>query len=219
MVIGTIGILLDSEYAMSFDLNKKDTDIEAVVKKAKRDKDLLADLVENLKSKNENIRYNSFKILLQISEDEPKLLYSSWNFLEELLDSKNTYHRSSSAHLIANLTAVDTKNKFEKIFHRYYELLNDSVILAAGITANSGKIAKAKPKLQTKITNILLNIDKTKQKHKDLIKAGTINSFDMYFNESKDKKKIIRFVKGQLSCKSPKTRKKAKEFLKKWNSE
>ena len=32
----------------------------------------------------------------------------------------------------------------------------------------------------------------------------------------RDKQKIIEFVKHQLNCESPKTRKKAREFLKKW---
>lgn len=200
---------------MSLELSEKDANVEFIAKKALKDDDLLSELVENLKSQEETVRYNSFKVLLHITEVEPERLYSSWNFLEDMLESKNTYWRSSAARLIANLTVVDTKNKFEKIFDKYYGLLDDSVILAASITANSGKIAKAKPKLQTKITNKLLNIDKTKQKHKDLIKAGAIEAFDGYFEEIKDKKKIIDFVKEQLNCESPKTRKRAKEFLKK----
>ncbi len=112
---------------------------------------------------------------------------------------------------------VDIQNKFDMIFDTYFDLLNDSVIVAGHVTANSGKIAKAKPQLQTKITNKLLSIDETKQKHKDLIKAGAIESFSAYFEESPDKKRIINFVKQQLHCDSPKTRKTAKEFLTKWN--
>jgi len=201
---------------MSLDLRKKEADVKSIAKNALKDDDLLSALVENLKSQEETVRYNSYKVLLQITEKKPEVLYSSWDFLEDMLDAKNTYWRSSSARLLGNLTAVDSKNKFEKIFDKYYDMLNDSVIIAASITANSGKIAKAKPKLQSKITNKLLNIDKTNQKHKDLIKAGAIESFDEYFEEAKDKKKILIFVKEQLDCESPKTRKKAKEFLKKW---
>jgi len=48
------------------------------------------------------------------------------------------------------------------------------------------------------------------------VKAGAIEALDEYFEEAKDKKKILEFVKDQLKCTSPKTRKKAKEFLKKW---
>jgi hypothetical protein len=201
---------------MLLDLRKKDANVKSIAKKALKDDDLLSELVENLKSQEETVRYNSYKVLLEITQKKPEALYPSWDFLEGMLDAKNTYWRSSSARLLGNLMAVDSKNKFEKIFDRYYDLLNDSVIIAAGITANSGRIAKAKPKLQSKITNKLLNIDKTDQKHKDLIKAGAIESFDEYFEDAKDKKKILKFVKEQLDCESPKTRKKAKEFLIKW---
>jgi hypothetical protein len=44
-------------------------------------------------------------------------------------------------------------------------------------------------------------------------------AFDAYFEKSKDQARIIEFVKAQLNCESPKTRDKAKAFLKKRNRE
>jgi hypothetical protein len=187
-------------------------------KESLRDEKALSELLETLKSKDETKRYNSFKALLRLSEEQPNFLYPNWNFLADMLDSDNAYWKLSAIRILANLTRVDTENRFEKIFNEYYNLLNDSVIIAGHITANSGKIARAKPGLQTEITNRLLNIDKTTQKHKDLVKAGAIESFGEYFAESKDKEKIIGFVKQQLNGKSPKTRKIAREFLKKWGN-
>ena len=92
-----------------------------------------------------------------------------------------------------------------------------SVIPAAYVTAKSGKIALAKPALQSEITSRLLDIDNTVQKHKDLVKASAIEAFDAYFEKSRDQARIIAFVKAQLDCESPKTRRMAKEFLEKWN--
>ena len=176
---------------------------------------MLPELLEGLKSKNETERYNSFKVLLLISEEHPEVLYSKWDFFIDMIDSDNAYWKLSAVRIIANLTRVDTENRFEEIFNKYYNLLNDSVIVAGHITANSGKIARAKPTLQAEITNKLLNIDKTNQEHKDLVKAGAIESFSEYFEEAKNKDEIIEFVKQQLDSNSPKTKKKAKEFLKK----
>jgi ABC-type phosphate/phosphonate transport system substrate-binding protein len=153
-----------------------------------------------------------------LSEEQPESLYPRWDFLADMLDSDNAYRKLIAVRLIANLTRVDTEGRFEKIFDKYYNLLNDSVIIAGHITANSGKIARAKPKLQTEITNRLLNIDKTTQKHKDLVKAGAIDSFGEYFVESKDKEKIMGFVRQQLNGESPKARKIARAFLKKWGN-
>jgi hypothetical protein len=178
----------------------------------------IPELLESLKSKDETERYGSFEVLLRLSEEKPETLYPHWDFLAEMLDAKNAYWKLIAVRLLANLTRADSESKFDKIFDKYYNLLNDSVIIAGHITANSGKIARAKPKLQAEITNRLLNIDKTTQKHKDLIKAGAIESFSEYFAESKDKEKIIEFVRQQLNGESPKTRKIAKEFLSKWGN-
>lgn len=53
-------------------------------------------------------------------------------------------------------------------------------------------------------------------KQKELIKGYAIEAFNEYFAEIKDKGKILEFVKNQLKSTSPKTRKKAKQFLKRW---
>ena len=119
--------------------------------------------------------------------------------------------------ILANLTQADRDNRFETLFDRYYALLNDSVIVAGHLAADSGTIAKAKPELQNKITQRLLNIDKTMQKHKGLVKAYAIDGLNEYYNEAENKKTILQFVREQLTSSSPKTRTKAKQFLRKWS--
>ena len=205
---------------MSVNLNNKNVDIKAAAKQALKDKDFLDELLGNLWSKNETLRYNSHKILFHITEEKPQALYSEWDYFVKFLDSDNTYHKLSAVWLLANLTFADKKNKFEKIFNKFYDLLDDkSYITAAYICEASGKIAIAKPNLQTKITNKLLSIDKTHhiQERIDLVKAYIIDAFGQYYEQAKNKKKILEFVEEQLNCQSPKTRKKAKDFLKQIN--
>ena len=207
---------------MSIDLNDKKLDIKAVSKIVIKDEKLRSELLDNLWSKNETLRYNSHKILFYITEQKPELLYDRWDDLVKFLDSDNTYHKCSSVWLLANLTKTDKDNKFEKIFNKYYSLLDDkSFITAAYVSQASGTIALAKPKLQTKITNRLLKIDEThhEQERKDLAKASIIDTFSQFFTQAKNKKVILDFVREQLECKSPKTRKKAKEFLKSFSLE
>ena len=202
---------------MTVDLNNKKIDIKVVAKKALKNRKLLSELLDNLWSKNETIRYNSHKVLFFLTEEHPQTLYSSWDYLVKFLDSDNTYHKLSAVLLLANLTRIDKDNKFEKVFDKFYGLLDDrSFITAAYLAGASGKIAKAKPKLQTKITNRLLSIDKThhEQERKDLVKASIIESFEEYFEQTRSKKRILEFVQKQLNCQSPKTKKAAKEFLK-----
>ena len=206
--------------AMSVDLNAKNINIKAVAKKALKDDKLMAALLDSLWSKNETIRYNSHRILFLITDEQPQALYSNWDYFVKFLDSDNTYHKLSAVLLLANLTQVDKDNNFERLFDRFYDLLDDkSFITAAYLAGASGRIARVKPKLQTRITNRLLNIDRTHhgQERKDLVKASIIGAFEEYFDQTRNKKRIVDFVQKQLSCKSPKTRKAAKEFLKRLN--
>jgi len=201
---------------MPANLNNKSINIKAIAKKALKDDKLLAELLDNLWSKNEMIRYNSHKVLVFLSQEHSTAIYPKWDYLMKFLESDNTYHKLSAIHLLANLTKVDKDGKFEKIFNKFYGLLDDkSFITAAYVAGASGKIAMAKPKLRTKITNKLLSIDKThyEQERKDLVKVGAIEAFEEYFEQARNKKQITEFVQKQLKSKSPKTRKKAKEFL------
>jgi len=195
-------------------------DVENIVKKAIKDDKLLSELLQGILSKKDEIRSKNFEILLQISKTYPKILYLKWDFLADLLTSGNHFHRYIAINLLANLTSVDSNNKFEEIFDIYFSNIESNRTMVAGQTAlNSGKIAKEIPNFQPKITHILLNIDKIYQgKHTELLKGYAIDAFNEYFKETEDKKEILNFVKAQLNSNSPKTKKIAKEFLKKWDS-
>lgn len=202
---------------MSF-LEDKCAEPEALAKDALEDEKVLQDLLNGVLSKNDVVRQNSFKTLNYLSKNHPESIYGKLDFFADLIRRGNSFHKYIAIWIIANLTKADPENKFEKLFDDYYGLLGDkSVIPAAHVAAKSGKIALAKPELQAEITSKLLDIDSTVQKHKDLVKASAIEAFDAYFEKSKDQAKIIEFVKAQLNCESPKTRKMAKEFLEKWN--
>jgi len=200
-------------------IEKKGVNAESIAKKVVKDERLLDDLLEGVSSEKAVIKYKSLKVLMLVSEQQPKMLYSKWDFFVKLLDDDNTFLRVIGATIIANLTRVDTKNKFEKIFNKYYSLLEDeSMINTANIARRSGIIARAKPHLQGKITNKLLDIDKTHHSSecKNIIKGKAILSFDEYIDEFKDKEKIIRFVKNELKNTRSATKKKAEKLLKKW---
>jgi len=201
------------------EMNDKDADIETVVEKALAAPELLSEIWNGLTSKEETLRYNCHKVLISISEKNGKLLYPKWDYLVEFLSSINSYRKMSAIQLIASLTGIDDENRFEKIVDKYYGLLDDkSMIVAIYVAASSGRIVSAKPHLEREITNRLLDIDNTHhpEDRKPLIKAGAIEAFDEYFQEASEKEKIVSFVREQLNCDSPKTRKLAREFLGKW---
>ncbi|MCU0645618.1 MAG: hypothetical protein MUC94_15350 [bacterium] len=200
------------------DLANKSITVEEAAKAAIEHREILADLLEGIVSKKDEIRFNSYQILLHISEVNPEIFYSKWDDLAALLISDNHYHRYIAINLIANLVMIDTENKFEADFENYFDNIAGEKTMVAGQTAmNAGKIAKAKPGLQTRITEFLLKIDKIHRgKQIELMKAYAIASFDYYFDEIAETTEIINFVKENLNSESPKTRKAAKEFLSKW---
>jgi hypothetical protein len=154
-----------------------------------------------------------------MSENHPDVLFQYWDSLVELLRSDNSFSKLAAIHIIATLVPFDKQNRFEKVFDIYYALLDDrSVMVASHIAGSSGKIARSKPGLQSKITRHLLNIDNTHfmMERKDLIKAYAIEAFKEFFEESMDQSLILTFVKDQIASSSSKTGKLAKAFLAKW---
>jgi hypothetical protein len=133
------------------------------------------------------------------------------------LDSDNSYHRSIGVRLIANLARCDGKNRLERIFDRYFGLLDDDKIVTARYLAqHAGRIAHAKPILQERITERLLAVDETHhaQSRKDLLKGDVLAAFDEFFDSSPQRERILDFAEQQLASTSPRTRKTAREFLK-----
>ncbi|MBN1862754.1 MAG: hypothetical protein JW790_03845 [Dehalococcoidales bacterium] len=196
----------------------KEPDLAQAVACSLVDSHLRSEILKGMLAKNETYRYNCYKVLFNISSETPQVLYPEWDYFVELLSSPNSYHRMAAANIIANLVKADSEDRFEGIFDRYFGLLDDKSLVVAIYTAqNAGKIAAAKTGLRDKITARLLAIDSTHhaQDRKDLIKAGAIESFGEFFNASPDKERILAFVREQLACKSPKTRKLAKGFLSK----
>jgi hypothetical protein len=201
------------------DLNTKDVDIESLAQQALEDPEVFSELLSGLSNKQERVGYNCLLALLLVGEEHPELLYPHWDLFVELLGRENTYFKLRGANLIAACVSADNGNRFESLFDEYYGLLDGSgVITATYIARNSGKIARAKPALESRITDRLLAIDETSHpaERRDLIKAYALDSFQEYFEVSERQEEILDFARAQLESKSPKTRKAAKVFLKTW---
>ena len=179
----------------------------------------LVKILEKVNPKVGEQEYNTNGTALKfISEQNPKLLYSNWDFFHNLLKSKNNYLKMHALYIIANLCLVDKEGKFDLMFEDFFDLLDcDSLMIANHTALVLGKIAKIKPKMREKITAQLFNIDSThwEPKRKDLIKSYVIKAFKEYFELTKNQEEIYEFVANQLNTGSPSTNKEAANFLKK----
>ena len=127
------------------ELNKKDINPNVFTEKIIKNHDLIKQYLEGLLSKNETYRYNCFKVLYDVSEKKPDLLYHHWNFFVNQLRSNNNYHKMSAVLIIANLASVDKENRFENIFNEFFRAPNaiDRKITGTGLgLAIAKKIAE-----------------------------------------------------------------------------
>ena len=173
-----------------------------------------------LNNKHIMVYYHSYNILAKSSELKPELVYRYWNDFASLLNHKNSYHRDFGLTLIANLTKIDSENKFSSVFDDYFKCLNDAKFMTARhCIQNTAKILTNKSELNEDILNILLNIDELcnfPEKQKALLKSDVINVFDEFYREINNKEMINKFVKVELNSISPKTKKRAREFILKY---
>jgi len=197
---------------------KKETEAEDVAEKVRENPDLLSELFVGISSTNPKIKFGSAKTLRIISEKNPEMLYSRMEIFVNLLDSGNNILKWIAMDIIANLTMVDSHNEFNKLFKKFYGYLYEgSLITAAHVVDNSGKIALSKPELQDEITKELLKVEKIPLPTKEcrnILTGKAIKAFEVYYDKIADKGKVVSFVKRQSNNPRNATKAKAEKFLK-----
>ena len=97
------------------------------------------------------------------------------------------------------------------------------MITVANVVGNTGKIVLAKPTLVNKITKELLKVENIKtsphltEECKKVIAEQAIMAFNQFFDLVERKEQVIKFVKRQTQSSRKSLRKKANDFLKKWD--
>jgi len=203
-------------------INKKQ-----LLKTVKEDPAVVPLLLQGIGHKKAAVRYGCSKVLMDLSEEHPELLYSDFDFFVKLLDSKYRILVWTAFGILANLTRVDAENRFDTIFDKYYSFLgNDYMITVANLVGNSGKIANAKPYLVPKITTELLKVQNLSttphltEECKKVISQHAISSFDLFFDKiDQQQAQVLNFVKSCQNCSRKKLRTKAEKFLKKWDTQ
>lgn len=200
------------------ELNQKEDHSKDIAEKAVTNPQLISILLNLISSDVARIKFRSIKVLNIISGKNPEILYPRVDFFIELLDTGNKVIMWNAMDILANLSAVDSQEKIEYIFEKFYGLLSDESMITAGhVVDNSWKIARAKPEYQKKITGNLLELENIPrdQECRSILLGKAILSFDKYFDEIHDKEEVISLVKRQLDSPRNATKVKAEQFLKK----
>jgi hypothetical protein len=197
---------------------------EELLLKVERNFDLLPEVLDGVSSSIPAIRYGCAKVLMDLSEKFPEKLYPYFDSFVDLLDSNHRILTWNAMGIIANLAKVDRNHKFDAIFDKYYNFLDDEyMVTVANVVGYSGKIALAKPHLTQKITDELLKVENISttphltEECKRVIAEKTIESLDLFFDRINTKDKVISFVKRRLNSPRKTLKTKAETFLRKWN--
>ena len=184
--------------------------------------DLIPILVKGMYSLKPSVRYGCGKVLMDLSETHPEKMYQNIDSFIDLLDSKYRIITWNSMAIIANIAEVDKEKKIDTIFQKYINFLKDEyMITVANTIENLGKIALAKPYLIQKITTEILRVENIKltphltEECRRVIAEKAIGSFDQFFNNIQEKKKVLSFVERQVKSSRKSLRSKATEFVKK----
>jgi len=138
-----------------------------------------------------------------------------------LLRSSNDPSRYIAAEILPLLAGVDREGRWGTILDDYAGLTRaPNLPLASHAVLGLGLVARARPEYRERVTAALLSLGKARirEERKALLKAYAIESLGNYFDGTSRKDAVLTFVRGQLKSKSPKGRKAAELFLRKYGS-
>ena len=203
-------------------IGQKEIEKEQIAERIIGEPGLLADVREGMSAPKASVKFGCSKVLRIISQKKPEVLYPSFDFFVQLLDSDNTFLRCDAILILANLAAVDSANKLEAIFDRYFAPVSGPVlIIAANVIGGAARIALAKPALTDRIVHELLKVEAAEYQTaecRNIALGQAIMSFEQFFEQIGDKEGVIQLVKKQLANTRNSTRQKAAQFLRKHGS-
>ncbi|MHB1485890.1 MAG: hypothetical protein ACYCYI_14705 [Saccharofermentanales bacterium] len=202
----------------------KKLDIDRFTDSVIENSDMIPVLIEIMNTDKGTAKFYCDKIIRNISEKDPKLIYPYFDDLFKMIRSDNSFIKWGAIITISNLISVDDENKFNGFFREYFSLLETgSMVAAANVICNAWKILKYKPYYENEITGKLLGIDTYTYLYKgepsceckNILIGHVLDCFDKYFDISENKTKMLEFASRHIHNERSSVSKKAENFLKK----
>ncbi len=203
------------------EISEKNVDIDKYINLILKDENIRDDIVDlTLHHPHIMVYYHGYYILDKATELEPSIFYKYWDEFESLLKHKNTYHRQIGIVILSNLSDVDMNNNFSKIMKDYLNCLYDNKILIGTYCVKYLKnIIRNKPEYKNQVMDELLNHRKKthyNKKQEALLEFYILELFEENYQELENKDKINSYITERQISISPKTKKKSKELIKKF---
>ncbi|MFH1194887.1 MAG: hypothetical protein V1720_04195 [bacterium] len=204
-------------------ISEKGSDKEKIANKVIKNPELLPEVFEGLNYPKADTKYGCEKVLRLISESKPEILYPYFDRFVEMMNSDVTFHKWGAIISIANLASVDTENKIDRLFKKYFSPIDGTtMITAANIIGSAYKIALAKPELADKIAKEILKVEYAiyeTDECRNIAIGHAIESFTNFYELIKNKKQVNKFILEQMNNSRTAVKKKAGKFLKKYKME
>ena len=208
--------------ALAEAISVKDVDVDTFVHLAVSDDSARDAIVKHMVTHPHiMVYYHCFYVVDKASRQRPDLFYPYWPEVAALLQHSNSYHRDFALTIIANLTQVDQDDLFAGVYTDYFAHINDDKFMTGQCCVqNSVKIIRHRPDFRDRILALLLDMERLctyTEKQKAVLRADVLDVLDEVYAEVRDRTEVHAFINDSITSLSPKTRRKAKELVKKYH--
>ena len=202
-------------------------DIDAFIKNIEARPEHIGALLKIIREDTGSAKFYCDKAIQKISETNPSLVYPYFHEISKLLDSENNFIKWGAIRTVSNLFAVDREKRFDRIYDKYFGLIDsDSMITASNVIGSAWKYVLAYPETEGDVTARLLKVAENTYIHKgepssecrNIAIGHVIDCFDKYFEVSASQGRMLAFAESQRNNCRKSTARKAADFLKKHNS-
>ena len=202
---------------------QKNFDVNEFAQIAIQEEDARNEIVHQMLTNSDiMVYYHCYYVVDRASQKQPELFYPYWEKLTQLLHHENSYHRDFALEIIGNLAKVDHEDRFAEIADDYFALIHDEKFMTGNCCVkNMLKIYRHKPQQRERILDTLLDIEHRcdyTAKQKAVLKADVLEIFDELIESASSRRdEMDQFIQAEVRSISPKTRKKAKELVRKYS--
>lgn len=221
---GFLILMTLTKLALRSKLLRRGVDPGRLARQVAEQPDLLVELFDGLGAREPAIKYGSAKVLRALSDLDPAVLYPEIDVFIERLDSDNKFMHCDALLVLANLAAVDTERRIDRILDRYCSpIQGPDLMVAATVVKGAATIASFKPSLAERIAPRICGVEEGTYKTpecRDVILGQAIDALAKFYQHlgASERKPVRRLVHTQLENPQPATRKKAAKFLSKWTN-
>jgi len=197
--------------------------LEVYVDRAITESTRLPILLEIIETDKTALKFFCEKIIHQVSQRQPGLLYPYFERMAALTHNENNFIKWGFIQSLPNLLVVDQAHKWPKVNQHFLALLDSpSVVTYGSAVAGIPKIVRQYPQYEPEYVSKLLKVDQHTFLYKgevspecqNVSKAHIIDCFTQMYPDSKFKQQILSFVQANRENPRKQVRQKAARFLK-----